>query len=110
MDMIEGDPSGVREVARDQLAKNLVYRVAGGASCTMPGVGVPPLNSGDMAQSAAADYRRALDEQNPLAQLWVRRAAHAERFADAMEQELEAIRKRVAELQERADRWRSVNE
>lgn len=55
---------------------------------------VPAVQLGDMQRDPAADYRFADDTERA----WIRRAAHAEAFARALEAELEVARAKLREV------------
>jgi hypothetical protein len=78
-----------------QLAERLVallppMEFRGEVSVAAPGSPVPPPLACDMARDAAADYDDDTDCESTKA--WIRRAAHAEAFARALEAELDRLR------------------
>lgn len=69
-------------------------KVRGEGTVTLPSAAVPPVTKADMAMDPAGEYETAvlLDYGGTVIQAWIRRAYHAERFAKALEEELERLR------------------
>lgn len=71
-------------------------KLEGVGVCKLPGLQVPQMTPGDAERDAQSDYE-SIDHLEPeviksLAKVWIRRAASAKVFGEALETELEKFR------------------